>query len=331
MGDGRFLLVRTLPAQYYVNSSYLEHWLVYNNLSVGFLNHHNPISYYVFLLLSALTSPPCFAILPAHCMSPRSILKADLAKSSTKCQSHVHFPPSPSQLVSATYYAYPSAYYDRTPLVVAPNECALPSRNCPERTYVICDREARLLKQVKDDVEQKSEYDGDADARRTSLNTPRSYLSSQHHLDYFSPPSSYYPTPHTSSNMPELTWSESEDSDGLISPPLDSDSCHNFSALHMSSTATHDRTRSQRPFLSSAADVSQDVLAFLPHPPLHPHERKRSLSPRNRQRKEHTYSSSDSDHTPAFTTARPRPLRSRYATSEFNPDIPPDSGCLGGF
>lgn len=257
-------------------------------------------------------------------MSPRSILKSEPAKSSSaKGQSHVHFPPLPTQLVSATFYAYPAAYYDRTPVAVAPNECALPRRNCPDRTYVLCDREARLLTQVDADKEQK--YHADE-------STPRPY-SSQQRLDYFSSPtytltaSPYYSAPPRT--VPDLTWSESEDSDALISPPVDLDLCQPLSTLSLSSPAARTSTRTQRPLLSSPTDVSQDVLSFLPHPPLPPHERKRSLSPRNRERKDRTSSSSDSDR-PTFTTSRPKPFRPRYSSS-FGSDIPPDSGCFGGF
>ncbi|GJJ13226.1 hypothetical protein Clacol_007477 [Clathrus columnatus] len=261
-------------------------------------------------------------------MSPRSILKSDFQKSSnTKSNSHVHFPPSPSQLVSATYYAHSAAHYDRSPLIVAPNDCAIPRRNCPERTYVLCDREARLLTQVDADYSDSHHHDANVDY------TPRS--SSYHQrVDYFSSPShatSFYSSqpPHC---VPDLTWSESEDSDGLISPPVNVDFRQSFSSLNISSPNL--RARIQKPLLSSPTDVPpQDVLSFLPHPPLPPHERKRSLSPRNRERKERTtYSSSDSD-GPVFTTTRTKPLRPRYSTtsSSFSSDIPPDSGCFGGF
>ncbi|CAA7262656.1 unnamed protein product [Cyclocybe aegerita] len=46
----------------------------------------------------------------------------------------VHFPPSPSQL-ARTFTAYSSSAYDRSPIVVAPNSCAMPERGCPGRTY----------------------------------------------------------------------------------------------------------------------------------------------------------------------------------------------------
>lgn len=47
----------------------------------------------------------------------------------------VHFPPS--QTLTRTYSAYPPSTYDRSPIVVAPNTCALPERGCPGRTYTL--------------------------------------------------------------------------------------------------------------------------------------------------------------------------------------------------
>jgi len=47
----------------------------------------------------------------------------------------VHFPPSPT--LTRTYSAYPPSAYDRSPIVVAPNSCALPERGCPGRTYTL--------------------------------------------------------------------------------------------------------------------------------------------------------------------------------------------------
>ncbi|KAG0702125.1 hypothetical protein DFH29DRAFT_923167 [Suillus ampliporus] len=47
----------------------------------------------------------------------------------------VHFPPSPT--LTRTYSAHPPSTYDRSPIVVAPNTCALPERGCPGRTYTL--------------------------------------------------------------------------------------------------------------------------------------------------------------------------------------------------
>ena len=89
-------------------------------------------------------------------MAPRPILKrASAASSDTAAHLHhpshqhhqhhghhalpqmhgVHFPPSPA--LTRTFSAYSAAAYDRSPIVVSPNSCALPERGCPGRTYTL--------------------------------------------------------------------------------------------------------------------------------------------------------------------------------------------------
>jgi len=133
--------------------------------------------------------------------------------------------------------------------------------------------------------------------------------------DYFS-----VPYPPSSSQMPDLTWSASEDSDGIMSPPTELDLYPAISALHISSP-----NRNRKGTSLSTTELLNGPLSFLPHAPPPVHERKRSLSPRNRERKERTYSSSDSD-APSIPR-RPRP---RY-TSSFCSEVTPDIGCLSGF
>jgi len=48
-------------------------------------------------------------------------------------QPFVHFPPTPT--LTSTYVVDPPRLYDRTPIVVTENECRLPQRGCPGRTY----------------------------------------------------------------------------------------------------------------------------------------------------------------------------------------------------
>ncbi|KLO20431.1 hypothetical protein SCHPADRAFT_6061 [Schizopora paradoxa] len=47
----------------------------------------------------------------------------------------VHFPPSTS--LTSTYTAHSASVYDRSPIQVSPNACALPERGCPGRTYML--------------------------------------------------------------------------------------------------------------------------------------------------------------------------------------------------
>ncbi|KAF8320260.1 hypothetical protein DL93DRAFT_1817896 [Clavulina sp. PMI_390] len=50
---------------------------------------------------------------------------------------YVHFPPSP--ILTSTHVVDPPRLYDRSPIVVAPNTCAMPQRGCPGRTYATID------------------------------------------------------------------------------------------------------------------------------------------------------------------------------------------------
>ncbi|KAF9238691.1 hypothetical protein BU15DRAFT_88311 [Melanogaster broomeanus] len=68
--------------------------------------------------------------------SPRPILKRQQPPSYVHARSKspdrlnvVRFPPSPT--LTRTYTAYSSMAYDRSPIIVAPNVCALPERGCP--------------------------------------------------------------------------------------------------------------------------------------------------------------------------------------------------------
>lgn len=74
--------------------------------------------------------------------SPRPILKGHHRHCSSSSLSpaphnQVHFPPSPT--ISRIYSAHSASTYDRSPIVVAPNSCALPEHGCPGRTYTLDD------------------------------------------------------------------------------------------------------------------------------------------------------------------------------------------------
>ncbi|KAF9528861.1 hypothetical protein CPB83DRAFT_853865 [Crepidotus variabilis] len=72
-------------------------------------------------------------------MSPRPILKRSTPETAIHHQSSaqrphgVHFPPSPS--LTRTFHVDSKHVYDRSPIVVTPNSCALPARGCPGHTY----------------------------------------------------------------------------------------------------------------------------------------------------------------------------------------------------
>ncbi|KAG2337608.1 hypothetical protein BDR05DRAFT_765129 [Suillus weaverae] len=74
-------------------------------------------------------------------MSPRPILKQCpqrqdafpfSGQSTAPSPRRVHFPPTPT--LTSTYAAHSSATYDRSPVSVSPNYCALPGRH--EREFV---------------------------------------------------------------------------------------------------------------------------------------------------------------------------------------------------
>ena len=105
-------------------------------------------------------TPPREGFTPIHCLytamplvynpssipfaptmsSPRPILKRSTP--SPHAPTHVHFPPSCS--LTSTFTAHSPTAYDRSPIHVTPNHCALPERGCPGRTYAIDDDLHRL-------------------------------------------------------------------------------------------------------------------------------------------------------------------------------------------
>jgi hypothetical protein len=68
--------------------------------------------------------------------TPRPILKRNCSSlDRERKRAVVHFPPSP--IISKTFVAHSPSTYDRSPIVVVPNSCALPERGCPGRTYTL--------------------------------------------------------------------------------------------------------------------------------------------------------------------------------------------------
>lgn len=149
-------------------------------------------------------------------MSPRSILKRssqDGTHPSFNCalpyppeQPQVHFPPTPS--LTQTYPTHSGAQYDRAPIVVLPNDCALPERGCPGRTYD--GYEARC---------KTSKSKSGASSSGKSIH-PRAVQDSHAAWGMAAGPSSsampaYGPPP----LIPDVSSSESDESDGIVSPP----------------------------------------------------------------------------------------------------------------
>ncbi len=124
----------------------------------------------------------------------------------------VHFPPSPS--LAKTYPTYSVNAYDRAPIVVAPNVCALPERGCPGRTY---DESAGVAKSSRKCKVQPGALSAPA---TSSMSGGQAESSAAAAARMYGPMQAPFPGP--SSRPPPLVHdlsSESDESDGAISPP----------------------------------------------------------------------------------------------------------------
>ncbi|KAJ8074766.1 hypothetical protein PM082_019091 [Marasmius tenuissimus] len=145
-------------------------------------------------------------------MSPKPILKrtpSDQQRSAAFSHG-VHFPASPSSL-ACTFDAYSPSTYDRSPIVVSPNACALPERGCPGRTYTIDEPSCST----------RNAFSTMAVTPRGGTVHPRAFQSMSNYSCYSPDSQVAYSNPSSSSIpplVPDLS-SESEESDGFISPP----------------------------------------------------------------------------------------------------------------
>ncbi|PSS37231.1 hypothetical protein PHLCEN_2v920 [Hermanssonia centrifuga] len=89
----------------------------------------------------------------------------------------VHFPSASS--LSRTFFAHSAATYDRTPIVVPPNNCSLPERGCPGRTYHLEDGE-QTINVVRELIRQDERK---ARGRSPSPTDPRRHISALHNLN----------------------------------------------------------------------------------------------------------------------------------------------------
>ncbi|KAG6911072.1 hypothetical protein DXG01_004587 [Tephrocybe rancida] len=259
--------------------------------------------------------------------SPRPILKRSAAFNGVAPSRAVHFPPSPS-LTTHTYTAYSSAAYDRSPIQVSPNSCALPERGCPGRTYTL-----------------------DEQPTSTQERNPRRYYSSRglHPRALACASSSTLPP-----LIPDL-YSESDESDGSTSPPSDSYPPPSH-LLGLPLPPDHLYSSSYdpySPYSMTPPPITPSALAFLPHPPSDPHSPyapftspSSAESPKQRRRRgERTThdASSVPDRIPdAYdvpTIRTPTKKRVPALTRALAPCRPviassfrvEDDGCLGGF
>ncbi|KAH9034678.1 hypothetical protein EDB84DRAFT_1486560 [Lactarius hengduanensis] len=127
-----------------------------------------------------------------------------------QCSNTVHFPPSP--VLARTFSAYSSSTYDRSPIVVLPNICALPARGCPGRTYLPgCT------------VPISPSTSPDSDAHKSALKAKGKHMHPRCALSFGLVPE---PTPDCATDplvmppplVPDVS-SESDESDGLMNSP----------------------------------------------------------------------------------------------------------------
>ncbi|KAG8862076.1 hypothetical protein FRB96_002106 [Tulasnella sp. 330] len=125
--------------------------------------------------------------------APRPILKSSSRKSSTSsttssCSSSPSPPPTPSssrgpcvqfsQCLSTTYLAYSSVDYNRSPITVTPNTCALPSRGrCTGSTTSSNAEEGAALRQFRLEAEGRPvpaliHDDGDSSSEESDVSIP---------------------------------------------------------------------------------------------------------------------------------------------------------------
>lgn len=246
----------------------------------------------------------------------------------------VHFPPSPT--LTRTYTAYPPSAYDRSPIEVAPNTCALPERGCPGRTYTL---------------------DGEPPARPPPPSTRSQHGIHIHPRAVFynrSPISPSWPSgiddgPQRASRrsspvQPPLTpdlSSESDESDGFTSPPNSSNasltpapSISWSHALGDPSVYLMTPSYDHYDYPTNSPNV-HSTLSYLPysHSPDSTHKvRRRRQRDRSRERERErgskygAYGVDDEAHnSPSYKPSTPYGSFSTYAL-----DGSEDS-CLGGF
>jgi len=277
-------------------------------------------------------------------MSPKPILKRAVSEFAHKTDSYdtqgcpsrthgVHFPPSPA---TRTYSAYSASTYDRSPIVVAPNNCALPERG--GRTYTLDESQPRRGISFARDFHPRA----------------LAFASSRLALPQL---------------IPDVSSEESEESDGWSAAPIPSSTSHANFGIH-GLAGPPSKCNSD---VYGDADVKRyancvDALAFLPHPPTLPslkHQYTESIDPfpqsyhrRRGERETKHESSSVSDRTPSRgsdtqhclsaslslssspmfpTTPTTRSTRKKQSSprASYTPlsaDIGNlDDGCLGGF
>lgn len=127
--------------------------------------------------------------------APTSPSPFPFASCSSVLSPRVHFPPSPA--LASTHFTHSSNQYDRAPIAVSPNVCALPPRN--ERTYYSPESTHPSQSRVKG-----------------SYFHPRAYEACEREPTD-APAPSFHPPP----LVPDVSSSESDESDTPVTTPPD--------------------------------------------------------------------------------------------------------------
>ena len=282
-------------------------------------------------------------------MSPKPILKRAVTAPPQKTDSSylsqgypnrahgVHFPPSPA---TRTYSAYSAAAYDRSPIIVAPNNCALPERG--GRTYTLDESQP---------PRRGISFARDFHPRALAFASSRSALPQL---------------------IPDVS-SESDESDGWSSvPPPSTNSPTTFGIHGLAGPPAKCNSDVYGDVDMNGLTNCVDALAFLPYPPSPPsqkYQHPESIDPfpqsyrrrRGEREAKHERSSdpdriaskgSDTQHchlafaslsitsSPSFPTITPTKRSTKKKLSKCpRPSYTPmstgfgnlDDGCLGGF
>jgi hypothetical protein len=268
---------------------------------------------------------------------PRSILH--LEPSPRKIQHAVHFPPSP--VLTRAGLAHSPASYDRSPIRVEKNNCALPERGCPGRTYTLCeeDQEDGASSQGLLTLASYSEGKTLHPRAMAAMAVPSTDMEpSTSFGDDSSQASTQSDHPHLPSLIPDCSSSETDESDGLASPP------HEFALFPRSALLSKARPQLLEPTSLTAAadllaahdDAARELsrsLNFLPHAPggLRP---RRRLDSKVRAPSVDSPSSGDTteEDTADEDSSKPSYRRLNISTSLSMCQLDDgDEGCLAGF
>ena len=162
------------------------------------------------------------------------------ATSSSVLGPRVHFPPAPG--LCQTYLAHPASIYDRAPIVVPPNVCALPARN--ERTYTPSGESLSCSAKKRRSASARATAHGAtlhphafAESAQTQAHQAQAYATASDPAGRMMP-----------ALVPDLSSSESDESDVNSTPPIPN---HYVSMGH--------------PPISIVDGTSDAALSFLPH------------------------------------------------------------------